>query len=351
LRRKAAYRARKALEREEERLEPESREPDLASAVGNRALSAVITTAPVSRLPRSVAMPAGIRVLARDTPKAPAPVKPDDPPKVNFPEADKERARKMVVAPLRAVAEKLAAGEKADIGWVLRHLKPIPAAMDGVNWPDDVNTIKAAYEALDDFDLVLTALKSMKLDHRHVVTAAVHRWHGARKLLQDTKKEIQAAKKASERAKEPAREGAEADVSALTALQEEIDAVCQDLVKAPHSQEGVKDVAETAGAMLDQFDTIQPNEAAGVVEQAKGEFEHGLATLVPLAEGKEEAIKHMQGTIVEMADRLAAVLGDAPPAGDPSVPDDDPPVQVPAPGSLPPPKPPPPGSTPPPKTP
>jgi hypothetical protein len=265
-------------------------------------------------------------------------VKPAPPPpkKVDFPEADKERARRMVVAPLRAVAAKLDAGEKADIAWVLRHLKPIPTAMDGVNWPDDPDTMKAAYAATEDLDLVVTVLQSMKLDHRHAVAAAVHNWHRARASLEEAKKEIRAGVKASEDAKQPPRTGAMADISALTALEEEIDALCQDLVKAPHSQEGVSDVAKTAGAMLGQFDTIQPGEAGGIVEQAKTAFEHGLATIVPLAEGKAGAIKEVQKTIVDMANRLAAVLGDAPPAGDPTAPDDDPPVKVPAPGSPPP---------------
>ena len=110
----------------------------------------------------------------------------------------------MVVGPSRAVAEKLAVGEKADIAWVLRHLKPIPTAMDGVKWPDDIDTLKAAYAALEDFDNVLTALKSMKLGHRHAVAAALHLWHKAKRSLEDTKHEIRLGLKASERAKEPA---------------------------------------------------------------------------------------------------------------------------------------------------
>jgi hypothetical protein len=162
----------------------------LASAIGNRALSNLIITGSVAT-----------RAIARD-PKPPVPVKPAPPAvkKVNFPEAAKERARKMVVAPLRAVAENVAVGEKADIAWVLRHLKPIPTAVDGVNWPDDIDTFNAAYAALEEFDEVVTVLKSMKLDHRHAVRAAVHSWHTSKRSLEDTKHDIRAAIEASERA-------------------------------------------------------------------------------------------------------------------------------------------------------
>lgn len=345
--RKTKRGATDALGRDRMRLEPENGERNSASAIGNRALSNLIMTGSVKRTPRGLERSAATRVIARD-PKPPAPKQPDPPAakKVDFPDADKERARRMVVAPLRAVAEKLDAGEKADIAWALRHLKPFPTAFDGVNWPDDNATIKAAYAAIEDFDVTLTVLKSMKLDHRHAVAAAVHQWHSAKQSLEETKREVRAAVKASERAKEPARPGAESDINALSALEQEIDAVCQDLVKAPHSQEGVMEVAKTAGDILGQFDTVQPGEAGGIVDQAKDAFEQGLATIVPLAEGKAEAIKQVQKMIVEMANKLAAVLGDAPPAGEPSAADDDPPVHVPPPGALPPPKPP--GSTPPP---
>jgi hypothetical protein len=342
VRRKTERGAEDVLDDARRRVEPETGTRLLASAIGNRALSNLITTGSVAA-----------RAIARD-PKPPGPVKPDPPAvkKVNFPEADKERARLMVVAPLRAVAEKLAVGEKADIAWVLRHLKPIPNAMDGVNWPDDVGTVGAAYAALDDFDSLLTVLKSMKLDHRHAVRAAVHSWHASKRLLEDTKHEIRAGIKASEQAKEPPRDGAVSDINALTALEQEIDAVCEDLVKAPHSQEGMHDVEKTAGDMLAQFDTIQPGEAGGIVEQAKSQFVHGFATIIPLAEGKAETIKLAHKAVVDMANKLAAVLGDAPPAGDPSAADDDPPVQVPPPGATPtkpsggtPPPPPPPSPT------
>jgi hypothetical protein len=328
-----------ALDPHRRRLEPESGERESAPAIGNRVLSNLITTGSVRRTPHGIERSSAALVIARDPPK-PAPAKPDPPAKkVDFPETDKERARKMVVAPLRAAAEKLGAGEKADIAWVLRHLKPIPTAMDGVNWPDDVATFKAAYDALEDFDNLLTMLKSMKLDHRQAVSGAVHKWHSAKRSFEEAKNEVKAGVKESEHRKEPPRPGAESDINALSALEQEIDAVCQDIVKAPHSQEGMMDVAKTAGDLLGQFDTVQPGEAGGALDHAKAEFETGLATIIPLAEGKAEAIKQAQKLIVEMANKVAAVLGDAPPAGDPSAPDDDPPVQVPPPG-VPPPKPP-----------
>jgi hypothetical protein len=340
VRRKRERRVLDALDPDRRRPEPEGRERESASAIGNRALSNLITTGSVRRTARGIERSSAPRVIARDPPKQ-APTKPDPPAKkVDFPEADKERARKMVIGPLRAAAEKLGVGEKADIAWVLRHLKPIPTAMDGVNWPDDPATMKAASDALEDFDNLLTVLKSMKLDHRHAVSGALHRWHSAKRSLEEAKNAVEAGVKETDHRKEPPRSGAVSDINALSALEQEIDAVCEDLAKAPHSQEGMKDVAKTAGDLLGQFDTVQPGEAGGVVEHAKAEFESGLATIIPLAEGKAETIKQAQKMIVEMANKLAAVLGDAPPAGDPSAPDDDPPVQVPPPGALPPPKPP-----------
>ena len=130
MRRKTEHGTEDVLDGERRRLEPETGTRVLASAIGNRALSNLITTGSLSRKPLGREGPAATRVIARDDPDPPLPVKPDPPAvkKVDFPEADKERARRMVVGPLRAVAEKLAVGEKADIAWVLRHLKPIPTA-------------------------------------------------------------------------------------------------------------------------------------------------------------------------------------------------------------------------------
>ena len=103
----------------------------------------------------------------------------------------------------------------------------------------------------------------MKLDHRHAVSAAVHAWHASKHSLQDTKNEIRAGIKASERAKEPPRDGAESDISALTALEQEIDAVCEDLVKATHRQEGMQDVERrTAGCSLSSTRSSQEKQAA-----------------------------------------------------------------------------------------
>jgi hypothetical protein len=340
VRRKREQRVTRALDPDRRRVESESSKRESAPAIGNRALSNLITNGSVRRIPHGVERSSAKLVIARDPPK-PTPASPDPPAKkVDFPEADKERARKMVIGPLRAAAEKLGVGEKADIAWVLRHLKPIPTAMDGINWPDDAATFKAAYGALEDFDNIVTVLKSMKLDHRHAVTGALHNWHTARRSLEEAKNAVKAGVKESEHRKEAPRSGAEADIKALSALEQEIDAVCQDIVQAPHSQEGMMGVAKAAGDLLGQFDTVQPGEAGGVLDHAKAEFETGLATIIPLAEGKADAIKETQKMIVEMANKLAAVLGDAPPAGDPSAPDDDPPIQVPPPGALPPPKPP-----------
>lgn len=106
-------------------------------------------------------------------------------------------------------------------------------------------------------------------------------------------------------------------------------------------------MADTAADLVGQFDTIHPPEATNDVERAKDSVVEGLATIVPLAEGKAEAIAEAQKEIAEVANKLAALVGDAPPeAAEPDEKHDDDPAPAhfdppPSPNALPPPPPPP----------
>ena len=330
----------------------------LAAAIGNRAFTELIRTgaAPAgmgSGLARSVAgiepPRTGARVLARDFEVPPAPVTLDAPAereKEAFPEADKERARKNLIGPLRAAAAQLGAGEKSDVASVLRHLRPTRAATAGVKWPESLRD--QAFAAIDELEPVKVLLESLKLDHRQAVTRARQRWATARQELKLATKAIKDARPDS--AKNPdakEREGATEDANAILALSLQIDATSQDLAKAPRTQEGFKAVADTAADLVGQFDTIHPPEATNDVERAKDSVVEGLATIVPLAEGKAEAIAEAQKEIAEVANKLAGLVGDAPPeAAEPDEKHDDDPAPAhfdppPSPHALPPPPPPP----------
>jgi len=85
--------------------------------------------------------------------------------------------------------------------------------------------------------------------------------------------------------------------------------------------------------------------------RAKEAINRGIATIAPLAMGKEESLKEAQKGLDGIANRLAGLVGDAPPAaeaGEPGKDDEEQqeplptPTPAPSPNPLPPPPPPPP---------
>jgi hypothetical protein len=297
----------------------------------------------------------GALALSRDPEVAVPPPKASDAPaerekEAAFPEADKERARATVIAPLRASAARLGAGEKADVVSVIRHLKPMRAAAAGVKWPE--SALETVGDRMDEVSTVRTLLESLKLSDRQAVSGARRDWADARRELAAAVKALRAARDDKKAPETNAREGLSEDTNAVIALSAQIDATIQDLVKSPRTQEGFSAVADTAAELLPQFDTIKPPEAVSEVARAKDSITRGIATIAPLALGKEESLKVAQKSLSSVADRLAGLVGDAPPppapeAGEPGKDDEEPkepvptPTPAPSPNPLPPPPPPP----------
>jgi len=263
-----------------------------------------------------------------------------------FAESDKERARATVIAPLRAAAARLGAGEKADVVSVLRHLRPMRAAAAGVKWPESALPEVAA--SMDDLDSYRTLLDSIKLSDRQAVAGARRHWLEARRELAAARKALNAARPDSKKTPDAQeREGLSNDINAVVALSAQIDATIQDLIKAPRNQEGFKAVDETATQLLKQIATIQPPEAQQEMLRVMSFVSDGIATITPLVLGKEETLKTAQKGLNDIANRLAALVGDAAPAADKDPGKDDeegnePHTPAPSPNPLPPPPPPPP---------
>jgi uncharacterized protein DUF4157 len=294
-------------------------------------------------------------VLSRDVEVPPAPLTfnaPAEKEKDAFAEADKQRARTTVVAPLRAAAAQLGKGEKSDVPSVIRHLRPLRAAAAGVKWPegvgDEVNGI------MDGISLDRTLLESLKMSDRQAIAAAHKNWADARRLLAEVRRAIAAAEPDPKKNPDAQpREGSNRDTNAVLALSAQIEATMTDLIKAPRTQEGFKSVFDTAGGLAAMFDTIKPEEDPNGVEGAKDSFMRGVANIMPLALGKEESLKQVQSDLNAAANQIAAFVGDEAPAADTGEPgkDDDekPPPQnsgtnptpAPSPNPLPPPPPPP----------
>jgi len=266
-----------------------------------------------------------------------------------FAETDKERARLMLIAPLRAAAGQLAAGVKADVPSVIRHLRIMRVAAGGVKWPESVRD--EVFSMLDELTAERTVLESLKMSDRQAIAAARVHWTAARRDLAAARKAIKDAQ--PDPAKSPdasPRDGATEDTNAVIALGAQVDATTQDLIKAPRTQEGFQGVAAIAGDVLAQFDAVKPPEGVNQLSSAKQEFTLGLANIAPLALGKEETLKQAKESLQRKADRLAEIVGDAPPApeaGEPGKDDQEnnPPLEfapAPSPNPLPPPPPPPP---------
>jgi hypothetical protein len=293
-----------------------------------------------------------VLALSRDVEVPPAPLTfnaPAEREKDAFAESDKERARLMVIAPLRAAAAQLGGGVKADVPSVIRHLRIMRVASAGVKWPESVRDEIASI--LDDITLERTVLESLKMSDRQAIAAARAHWTTAKRELAAARKAIKDSQ--PDPSKNPdatPREGASEDTSAVIALSAQVDATIQDLVRAPRTQEGFQGVGAIAEGVFAQFDTVAPPEAVNDVARAKESFGLGLANIAPLALGKEQTIKQIQDALQRHADRLAEIVGDAPPAADTGEPGKDdeennpPHDPAPSPNPLPPPPPPPPDS-------
>jgi hypothetical protein len=315
----------------------------LASAVGNRALAMAIASqrggAPARRIARDGAPP------APGTADAPADAANDE-----FKEEDKERARRTIIGPLRAAATQLGAGPKANMGSIARHLRPVFLGVVGIKWkPPEVAS--EAVQALDDLPAIIDMVEDLKLSDRQKIGKIRGHWATSKRDLDQAEKRIRDANVPSKKhPDQQMREGAAEDMAAIMALHDQVDATMKDLAEAPRTQEGYKAVLETAGNIMGQFETIKPPDDFSMVATARGAFIEGIGDLIVLAEGKEEAIKAAATELSQMADKIAGLVGDAPPEEhkdddepDPSATPTPAPVAPPGPNPLPPPPPPPPG--------
>ena len=207
--------------------------------------------------------------------------------------------------------------------------------------------LEQALTAIEDLQAAQMELESLKLDSRQNVTKIRQLWASSRKTLTQANTAIQ---KAGPDKKHPDREqraDSPQDGMAINALSSQIFATSQDLAQAPRTQEGFAAVEETALGVFEQFETINPPEAVGEMKTAKEQFKEGVAVLAPLALGKEEALKQAAGLLTEMANKLAALVGDEAPAPEEKDNEPDPSAQpdhadpAPSPHPLPPPPPPP----------
>ena len=314
----------------------------LASAVGNRALAMAVASQRANNPAR--------RIARQDVPPAPVTLNaPAEPEKDEFKEEDKERARRTVIGPLRAASTQLEAGPKANMGSIARHLRPVFVAAVGVKWkPADVAS--EAIEALDDLPAIIDIVEDLKLSDRQKIGKIRGHWATSKRDLDQAEKRIREANMPSKKhPDQQMREGAAEDMAAIMALHDQVDATMKDLAEAPRTQEGYKAVLDTAGSIMGQFETIKPPDDYSFVATAKGAFIEGIGDLIVLAEGKEEAIKAAATELAQMADKIAGLVGDAPPeehkdddAPDPSA--NPAPVAPPGPNPLPPPPPPAPGA-------
>jgi hypothetical protein len=268
----------------------------LASALGNRALAGVI---------------AG-RTLSRDD--APTPAATDtasEPGKEALSAEDKTRARVMIIGPLRAAAEQLHAGPKANMGSIVRHLEPVEMAVFGIKWPLDMQA--GAFEPMQDLSSYVEMLRDLKLSDRQRITKIRTHWSTARKYLQAATQAIYKLNVPDK--KHPERvpsDRAAPDMGTVQSLEGQLDATANDLAEAPRTKEGYEAVELTASGILEMFDSIEVKEVSDMVVQARHEFMSGMTELEVLADGKEEAIKDAAMQISLIADEYTVFLGDHP---------------------------------------
>jgi hypothetical protein len=268
----------------------------LASALGNRALAGVVAA----------------RTLSRDDAPAPAASDtPAQPGKEELSAEDKTRARVLIIGPLRAAAQQLQAGPKANIGSIVRHLEPVEMAVFGVKWPLEMQA--GAFEPMQDLSSYVEMLRDLKLSDRQRITKIRTHWSTAKKYLYEATQAIYKLNRPDKQ--HPDRvpsDRAVPDMGTIQALEGQLDATAKDLAEAPRTKEGYQAVESTAADLLEMFDSIEVEEVESMVTEARHEFMSGITELEVLAEGKEEAVKDAAMQISLIADQYTVFLGDHP---------------------------------------
>jgi hypothetical protein len=275
-------------------------QPSPLTAAGNRALTRV--------------------VIARDTKAPPAP----DAPAADaaMPEAEKERARRLILGPLRTASTQLEKREKANLGIVVRHVEPAHRAAWSIAWPhDQEHEVWNAFQRIDD---IVVVLKSLKKDHRQVAVDVRHQWREALRRLK-----LFLTRAAASAKGDP--DSGDVMLSEYTheetvgVLVEQVEASIEDLARAPRTRDGYKDVADVAADVLHQLELGEDTTGGGgEVSGARGAFEAGLSALVTLAYGKDDLIDKSKGELDAAANVIAVIIGDAAPSADTDDTDTDP---------------------------
>jgi hypothetical protein len=232
--------------------------------------------------------------------------------------AQVELAKSIVIGPLRGAAKELDKGERANVRMVVRHLKPIRTASGAIAWPEDqAADVQSQLESVDD---VVLLLDEVKKSHRQVRVDVRHRWKQAAH-------EIDLALGALAQNAKGDADTAVADASSeqeLQAVREQVQASLDDLDETPHTQDGYKGILSMALKVRDALDAVKPANDDGHAHDAAREFQEGIISIVPLATTKEEALRHATTEVNKIADELATVTGEAPPAPDAPDVDDEP---------------------------
>jgi hypothetical protein len=323
---------------------PASELVELASAVGNQAFGQAITreaTSTLRRAPR-VRATTSTALIARNGDE-------EDP---GLDAGQKARMKAMCVTPIRSASGKLAAGEKADVRSVIRHLRPALAALNGFSAKGA--TRQTILSAADHLNFNITALDSLALNDKQVIFLARTAWQTARRQIAATRRQLRAPTGASPEEVAKIEEGR----AHLDALSQQVAATIRDLVETPRTKEGFQEVGDTAVQVIEQFDsfsveggTIPPS----FVAARKSMFD-GIGRIAPLALGKEQLLKEIEDSLASIANDLAGISdgevidpepeeGEEEPAeeepGDEEEEESEEPDVAPSPNPLPPPPPPP----------
>jgi hypothetical protein len=224
----------------------------------------------------------------------------DDP---GLDDGQKGRMRAMCLAPIRSAAGKLAAGERADVRSVIRHLRPVVTALNGFSAKGATRT--TIRTNADNLTFNITSLDSLALNDKQAIFLARTSWQTARRQIAATRRQLRAATGATPEEVAAIEEGR----AHLDALSQQVAATIRDLVEAPRTQEGFQAVADTAVQLIEQFDsfsveggTVPPS----FVAARKSMFE-GIARIAPLALGKEELLKEIKDSLAGIANELAGI--------------------------------------------
>jgi hypothetical protein len=315
------------------RARPEPGLARFASDVGNMAFGAL-------RSQGVRVSPAGVPVIARQHDE-------EEEEDRGLDESQKSRLTAMAIGPLRAAAGRLgASGERASVRSVIRHLTPIPGALNAFVARGE--TKQTLTNAAEEVTAVTTVLQSLDLSHRQVIFLTRGDWQTARRHLAATKAELR-------RAAHPPRgqtplppddvRSLEEGQAHIDALSQQIDATLRDLLEAPKTPEGFQQVIDTGTQVLDQFEAFTANggQIPASFTQAKAAFTRGLLRMIPLAMGREAAVAEAQSSLQRIANELAALSGAEVTEPAEEAAEEPAPEPAPSPNPLPPPPPPPPG--------